>query len=191
METRSRRLIFALFPAVAASLALSASARDREFSAAIHHIESTYGVHRNHRFLMWGVGMIVKVAHPEGVRNLRIALFEDQKFPGIGDDMRFTSILEEGLGRSSARHGAEPWQRMVRVWSRHDNERTYIYARPRGNDLEMFIVSLESDEAVVMKLRMNPDKLDEMVNGHRAFNTGARPSSARLREPNRVGAHGG
>jgi len=29
------------------------------------------------------------------------------------------------------------------------------------------------------------------VNGHRAFNTGARPSSARLREPNRVGAHGG
>jgi hypothetical protein len=155
MRTRNRGLVFALVPAVAASLSVPAAARDREFSAVVHHIESTYHVHRNYRFLMWGVGMAVRVAHPEGVRSLRMAIFDDQKLSGIGDDMQFTSLLEQSLDRG--------WQPFVRVWSRRDNERTYIYARPRGNDLELYIISLESDEAVVLKLRMNPDKLDEMM----------------------------
>lgn len=172
MRTRNRRLVLALMPAVAASLALPAAARDREFSAAVHHIESTYHVHRNHRFLMWGVGMIVKVAHPEGVRSLRLAMFEDQKFPGTGDDTEFTSLLENSLDRG--------WQPFVRVWSRRDNERTYIYARPRGNDLELFIVSLERDEAVVLKLRMNPDKLDEMMDEPKRVSQGVVESSANV-----------
>jgi hypothetical protein len=144
--------------------ASTAAARDREFSAAVHHIESTCHVHRSHRFLMWGVGMIVRVAHPEGVRSLRIALFEDQQFTVSGDDSQFTGLLERALTQSAARHaGKEAWQPLVRVWSRRDNERTYIYARPRGNDLELFVVSLEAEEAVVLKLRMNPDKLDEFM----------------------------
>jgi hypothetical protein len=181
METRNRRWVFASFPLVAACLVLPAAARDREFSAAVHHIERTYHVHRNHRFLMWGVGMIVKVARPEGVRSLHIALFEDQKFSGIGDDMQFTSLLEKALARSAAQHGVtEVWQPFVRVWSRRDGERTYIYARPRGNDLELFIVSLESDEAVVLKLRMNPDKLDEMVDEPKKASQGVTESSVNV-----------
>lgn len=178
MRNRSKRLVCALVPAMALSFALPAAARDREFSAAVHHIESTYHVHRSHRFLMWGVGMIVKVAHPEGVRSLRLAIFEDQKFSGAGDDMQFTSLLEKSLDRTAAEHHTEPWQRMVRVWSRHDDERTYIYARPRGNDMELFIVSLETDEAVVLKLKMNPDKLDEMVNEHRSVGRSVADNSA-------------
>jgi hypothetical protein len=178
MATRSRRLILTLVPILATSLTLPAAARDREFSAAVHHIESTYHVHRNYRFLMWGVGMAVRVAHPEGVRNLRIALFEDRNFSGIGDDRQFTSLLEKSLDRAAAEHRSEPWQRMVSVWSRHDNEWTYIYARPRGSDFELFIVSLEPEEAVVLKLRMNPDKLDEMVNEHRGVGGGTTDNSA-------------
>ena len=172
MRTRNRRLVFTLVPALAASLALPAAARDREFSAAIHHIERTYHVHLNHRFMMWGVGMIVKVAHPEGVRSLRLAIFEDQRFPGIGNDQEFTSPLENSLHRG--------WQPFVRVWSRRDNERTYIYARPRGNDLELFIVSLEPDEAVVLKLKMNPDKLDEMMDEPKRISQRTVESSANV-----------
>ncbi len=187
METRSRYLTCMLVPIVAASLALPVAARDREFSAAVRHIESTYHVHRNHRFLMWGVGMIVKVAHPEGVRSLRLAIFEDQNLSGTGDDAGFSSLLEKSLQRTSDEFGTEAWQRMVRVWSRHDNERTYIYARPRGKDLELFIVSLEPDEAVVLKVRMNPDKLDEMVNAHGGSARGRTETSALLRLPPETG----
>jgi hypothetical protein len=182
MRNRSKHLLVVMVPAVAVSLSLAAAARDREFSAAVHHIESTYHVHRRARFLMWGVGMLVKVAHPEGVRSLRLAIFEDQNFSGIGDDVQFTSLLEKSLDRTAAEHHTEPWQRMVRVWSRRDNERTTIYARPRGNDMELFIVSLEPDEAVVLKLRMNPDKLDEFVDEHRAAGKDAFKTSA-LRSP--------
>lgn len=179
MRSRSKHPLVVTVPAFVLALSLPGWARDREFSAAVHHIESTYHVHRSHRFLMWGVGMIVKVAHPEGVSSLRLAIFEDQKFSGAGDDMQFTSLLEKSLRQTSDEFGTEAWQRMVRVWSRHEGERTYIYARPRGNDLELFIVALETDEAVVLKLRMNPDKLDEFVNEHRC-NHKCNPSSPKM-----------
>ena len=99
MRTRNRRLVFTLVPALAASLALPAAARDREFSAAIHHIERTYHVHPNHRFLMWSVGMIVKVAHPEGVRSLFAPM--QTVVPGLTDLKDETAGTQQLYGLDS------------------------------------------------------------------------------------------
>ncbi len=127
-------------------------ALDREFGAVVHHVESYYNAHRNHSFVLWFAGMVVKFWHPYGVNSLRLAVFEEQDFSASRNDEKFNEILRKKL--------RPEWQPIVRVYSRRTGERSYIYAAERGDDIEFFIVTLEENEAVVMKVKLDPAKMD-------------------------------
>ena len=62
--------------------ALPASAADREFGLLVHHIESYYHARRSHRLLIAFAGgfanVVIAVWRPAGVKNFKLALFEDQ-----------------------------------------------------------------------------------------------------------------
>ncbi|HXY25125.1 MAG TPA: hypothetical protein VEI73_10780 [Candidatus Acidoferrum sp.] len=49
---------------------------------------------------------------------------------------------------------------------RRSGKNTYIYAQARGNDMKLLLVSVEPDEAVVMQLKVDPDKLNAFINEH-------------------------
>ena len=52
---------------------------------------------------------------------------------------------------------------MVRSYSRRDGEHTYIYAQDAGKDLKLLIVSVEPDEAAVVQVKVDPDKLAQFL----------------------------
>jgi hypothetical protein len=149
-----------------------AVARDRGFGAVVRQIETTYHVKRNYRFLMWMTGIAVKVARPEGVKGLKIAIFEDQDFSPRANDAEFETNLRSAMGPD--------WQPLVRISSRHDGERTHIYAQNSAKDIHLFIVTLEESEAVVMEVKMSARKFDELMNDPANF-------SASLRNETREG----
>ncbi len=168
MRKGSELPVLSLAAILLLSFSTHAAARDREFHAVMRHIESTYHARPNMRFLMWSIGMVVRVAHPEGVSRLRMAIFEHRNFSGIGDDRRFASVVEAALAEPRRRERPGPgWRLMVRSWSRRDNEQDYIYARARGKRLGLFIVSLEPDEAVVMELEANARALGKYLDDSR------------------------
>jgi hypothetical protein len=134
----------------------NASARDREFSAVVQAVENTYHARQNYRFVTWFAGVATKVARPEGVNYLRMALFADQSFFPRRNDANFEGAIASAL--------AKDWQPLVRVWSKRDSERTHIYARENGNEVNLIIITVEDNEAVVMEVKMSARKFAEKMN---------------------------
>jgi hypothetical protein len=126
-----------------------ASAGDPDFSAIVSRIESDLGIERMHIPLFGLATFFVRVAHPVGVKQLQMAIFDELLYTPP-DHERFEQIVQRAVG--------DRWRPMVRVRSR-DREWTYIYVRPQGRDYRMIIATFESNEAVVIELKANPDKL--------------------------------
>ncbi|HET9839796.1 MAG TPA: hypothetical protein VFR84_16335 [Candidatus Angelobacter sp.] len=157
--TKSRPgFIICLAAAFCLAAAPRASAAD-DFGRIVHHIETQYHVHRQHRWAMGLAGFVVKFYHFAGVKSLKGAIFENQVFLDAGADTKFDEVIRAALDSG--------WQPMVQSWDRHSGERTYIYARyvtsKNGTDMKVLIVSLEPNEAVVLQVKMDPRKFTDFV----------------------------
>jgi len=130
-------------------------ARDHEFRAVVREIEAHYHARRSARFAMWLAGAAVRVTRPEGVKSLKIAVFEDQNFSAVADDADFENVIRGALENA--------WQPLARVWSNRSGERSHVYARESGGDIGLFIVSIEPDEAVVMEVKISQEKFATML----------------------------
>ncbi len=129
----------------------TAVAKDRHFEAIVRGIEARY--HRKPMRFMGLVSFIANRARPEGVKNLRFAVFEDldtSAYPADGDFAEFV-----------ARAAGPDFRPFVRVESRRDGEQTYVFARPLNDDFELLIVCVEQHEATVMRMRLNPERMSE------------------------------
>ncbi|HLY60948.1 MAG TPA: hypothetical protein VKV95_09380 [Terriglobia bacterium] len=149
-----------LITAVAFTLAVllapqTGRARDKEFGMLVHYVESHYRAHRQYRFLMGFASLTVNIVRPYGVKGMKLALWENGKIKGTKDDMDFPAVVKAGL--------ADGWQPMVRVWSRRDGERTVIFAKPEGKDMKLLVATVDEEDAVVVEVKINPDKLSRCI----------------------------
>ncbi|HXA85610.1 MAG TPA: hypothetical protein VNZ47_11060 [Candidatus Dormibacteraeota bacterium] len=169
MIRNSKRFTFACGLMVAALVAPAPSAFARDdFGKIVHHIEANYHVHRQHRFVMGLAGFTVKFWHIAGVKSLKGAIFENQRFTRAASDTRFDEVVRAAMDSG--------WQPLVQSWDRHTGERTYIYAQDvsskKGKDVKVLVVTLESNEAIVLQVKVDPRRLDEFIEetgpgGHR------------------------
>lgn len=134
--------------------AQNAFAKD-DFGKIVHHIEVNYHVHRQHRWVMGLAGFTVKVWHIAGVKSFKGAIFENQPFVNAASDTRFDEVVRAAMDSG--------WQPLVQSWDRHSGERTYIYAQDLGKDMKVLVVSLESNEAVVLQVKVDPKKLNDFI----------------------------
>ena len=170
-RSKGRFLIVAAM--VFAGLALPAQnafAKD-DFGRIVHHIEVNYHVHRQHRWVMGLAGFTVKFWHIAGVKSLKGAIFENQPFVNAASDTRFDEVVRAAMDSG--------WQPMVQSWDRHTGERTYIYAQEvpskKGTDMKLLVVNLESNEAVVLQVKVDPKKLNDFVEETNAGHRRTRP----------------
>src|SRR5882757_9736815 len=147
---------FAIVLVIAALVAptQNAFAKD-DFGKIVHHIESNYHVHRQHRWVMGLAGFTVRFWHIGGVKSLKGAIFENQPFVNAASDTRFDEVVRAAMDSG--------WQPLVQSWDRHSGERTYIYAQDLGKDMKVLVVTLESNEAIVLQVKVDPRKLDEFI----------------------------
>ncbi|HEV2176911.1 MAG TPA: hypothetical protein VGW33_06885 [Terriglobia bacterium] len=57
---------------------------------------------------------------------------------------------------------------MVRVWSHHTGERTYIYAKdcgPHSPEIKLLVVTLDGSEAIVVQVKVNLNRLSDVMDG--------------------------
>jgi hypothetical protein len=132
-----------------------ASAKD-DFGKIVHHIETNYHVHRQYRWAMGLAGFTVKFWHIAGVKSFKGAIFENQQFVNTSLDRRFDEVVREAMESG--------WQPVVQAYDRRSGERTYIYAQDLGKDMKVLVVNLEPTEAVVLQVKVNPNKLADFVN---------------------------
>jgi hypothetical protein len=157
-RSKGQFLVVAAMALAGLALPAQAAASD-DFGRIVHHIETQYHVHRQHRWVMGLAGFTVKFWHFAGVKSLKGAIFADQPFVNAASDTRFDEVVRAAMDSG--------WQPVVQTWNRHTGERTYIYAQEvsskKGSDMKLLVVSLELNEAVVFQVKVDPKKLDEFV----------------------------
>jgi hypothetical protein len=103
----------------------------------------------------FGLGrVVVNIAHPDGIHDVRLATFE--KHGGnvkLGD--HFSDDVRDVMGKG--------WNALVSAKSKRDGEQTFIYAREHGKLLRLLIVSNDGDDLSVVQVDLDPKSVDEFI----------------------------
>ena len=132
----------------------TARADDPEFDAITNHLKSHYNAKRVHIPFFGLANFFVKIVHPAGVKSIKVAIFEDLNFTPGNTDSELSLVMRNALKAD--------WQPMVRVRSR-DGEQVYVYARGQGKDIKLMVVTIDHTDAVVARVKINPEKLSEFL----------------------------
>ncbi len=152
---RSRAIAFALAAVVSALPAATAHAGFHEVVSAIE----ARGGHQSGVAPLFGlVRMAVWIAHPSGVHDLQLAIWEDKSFDLNGRDI-------EPLLRAKA----GDYRPIVAARSRN-GEWSFIYARPHGNLVDMLVVAHDTSDTVVVRTVVEPERLAREISKHRRGN---------------------
>jgi hypothetical protein len=143
-------LLFLLLP----SLPAVAVAGDQQFDTLVDRM-SDYCQKRP----MWGMGLIGFIANrftPHGVGHLQVAVFDDIPSTRRESVEKLTSSLQNLVGPD--------YQSFVRDRNNRTREVSLIYVREAGkNSFEMLIVSIDPTDAVLMKMRLDPDAMRDWM----------------------------
>jgi hypothetical protein len=133
----------------------AAWAVDREFKDVVRAISDEFHTRPMHIPLFGLVNMVTSVAHPAGVTHIRLATFENLKPRDGGPDL--SVVVRAAVGRS--------WTPFVQVHSRRKGreETVLVYLRSEGSDCRLLVTSIESTEATVVELKLNPEGLSRWI----------------------------
>jgi hypothetical protein len=123
-----------------------------EFEALVRNMESHYGSKKTYIPLLGFANFLVKIARPAGTKDFKLAVFEDVDWRRHPSAEHLEMFLPHG------------WKPFVRVVSNKKGERVHIYSRQSHRDHELTIATFERDEAVIVRVRLDPDRLARWVN---------------------------
>ncbi|HEV2424658.1 MAG TPA: hypothetical protein VGZ29_07510 [Terriglobia bacterium] len=149
---RTRSCLFAVAFMVAVSVP-PAAAGDREFHQIVDRLSAAY--QKKPMPFMGLVSFAARFAQPEGVSGLKMAIFDGVDPALRPDPADFDAFVQRVAGPD--------YRPMVRVRSNRDGEQTYIYVRAAKSGYEMLLLTLETSDAVVMKMHLNPSAMEAWV----------------------------
>jgi hypothetical protein len=142
----------ARFLAVFLAAAVAAVAGDAEFDHVVKAIESHYGTKRMHVPFLGLASFAVKVAHPAGASEFKLAIFENLD----ADPFELNHFMND-----LASPTLHP---LVRVRSRQDQQASYIYAGEIGKSTRMLIATFQRNEATLIEVKVDMDTLLKWIN---------------------------
>lgn len=161
MTKRKRYLIYVLALAVALSFDYTtAHAKDNPFDAIAKHLKSQYKAKRRKIPFMGLANFAVKIIRPAGVKSIKVAIFEelDHASAAATANNELNLIMRNAL--------SPEWRPLVRVRSR-DGGQTYVYATEEGKSVKLMVVNIARDEAVIARVKVNPEKLKDFLENPR------------------------
>jgi len=129
-----------------------------DFSTLARAIDNHRGVHRVWIPFLGLARAVVWVARPEGVHDFQLATFEGTERL---DPRELQRILAEEAGP-----GFKP---LVRTWSRHSKEWTFIYVRPTPNSsrMELMVLTNDDEETVLVRVEVDAGVIARKLNDPR------------------------
>ncbi len=154
---RNRRPLLApaiLSVALLQMLPAAARAGDSEFHSLVERM-SDYYQKRPMRFMGW-LNFFANRFTPGGVSHFQMAIFDGVEASPTHSSEDLESSLASLVGPS--------YQPFVNVHNVRSGEWTCIYTRESGKEqIEMLIISIDSSDAVLMKMLLKPEAMREWV----------------------------
>jgi len=136
-------------------LSFQSVVRADDFGMIVHNIEKHYHAKQRKIRFMGLAGFAVKMIHPAGVKNFKVAVFDEQDFAVGERDREFERAVAGSLNSK--------WKPIVRSSDRGSGNRTYVYTHQSGNDIEMLTVTISPRLAVVAQAKVNPDAMARFI----------------------------
>ena len=161
MLKRNKYLIgLALLIFVFSFSAVEINAKSDESKAIAKHLKTKYKAKKVKIPFMWLARFAVKVVRPAGVKSFSVTLYEDLKFSKETLDVEMQKAMRNSLGAE--------WIPIIRVRSRQ-GQQVYMYMREDGKNVRMMLVTIENNEAAVIRAKFNPEKLADFINDPKVF----------------------
>ena len=109
---------------------------------------------------MWLARFAVSVARPAGVKSFSVTIFEDLKFSRETLDKEMQMAMKDSFGAD--------WTSILRVRSR-TGEQVYMYMREAGRSVKIAVVTIDKEQAAVIRATFSPEKLADFINNPKIF----------------------
>ena len=159
MLNKKKILVAALF-LIFAFAAPQTQAKPSEYKALVNHLKTKYQAKKVKIPMLWLARFAVSVARPAGVKSFSITVFEKLKFS--------PETLDEEMQSAMRNSFSADWSPILRVRSR-TGEQVYMYMREAGNSVKITLVTIDKDQASIIRATFNPDKLAEFMNDPKIF----------------------
>ncbi len=130
-------------------LAIQSVARADDFGKIVEKIEKHYNAKKKKIPFLGLANFAVKVVRPAGVKGFKFAIFEDQDFAMGARDRDFEQAVRSSLD--------EKWKPTVSSRDRVSGNRSYVYSRQDGKDLEVLTLTISNRQAIVAQAKVNPE----------------------------------
>ncbi|HNQ14585.1 MAG TPA: hypothetical protein PKM58_03420 [Pyrinomonadaceae bacterium] len=147
-----------------------ASAKDDGYSSIVRHLKTHYSAKKVGVPFMWLAKLAVKVVKPAGVKSFSVTIFEDLKLRRDTLDAEMQAVMRNSMSAE--------WSPILRVRTR-DREQAYMYMREAGENVRIMLVTIDNDQAVVVRAKLDPDKLAEFLDDPKIFGISLGDTDAR------------
>lgn len=161
MLMRKKILMMMIFSALVFTFAApEANAKGKEYEAIVKHLKTKYKAKKVRIPFMWLARFAVGVVRPAGVKSFSVTLFQDLKFS--------RETLTEEMKGAMRRSLSADWSPIFHVRSR-EGQQAYMYMRETGNSVKIVLVTIDKQQAAVIRATFNPEKLAEFINDPKIF----------------------
>ncbi|MEP6924021.1 MAG: hypothetical protein ABI954_06130 [Pyrinomonadaceae bacterium] len=136
------------------------AAKGSAYKAIVNHLKTKYQAKKVKIPMLWLARFAVGVVHPAGVKSFSITKFENLQCAPATLDAEMQSVLRNSL--------SEDWSPILRVRSR-DGQQVYLYMRDTGTNVKITLVTIDKNQAAIIRATFNPDKLANFVNNPQMF----------------------
>jgi hypothetical protein len=136
------------------------SAKPNEYEAIVRHLKTKYQAKKVNLFVMWAARAIVSMAKPAGVKSFSLTVFQHLKFSTETVDAEMQAAMRKSYGPE--------WSSIFHVRSQ-TGQQAYLYMREVDQNIRMVLVTIDKENAVVIRATLDPDKLVDFINDPRIF----------------------
>jgi hypothetical protein len=161
MLLRKKILITLTFLALALTIFVpQTSAKGNEYDAVCNHLKSKYQAKKVKIPFMWLARFAVGIVRPAGVKSFKVTIFRNLKFS--------PETLNEEMKLTMRDSFSDEWTPILRVRSAN-GEQVFMNMREAGKNVKILLVTINKDEAVVVRAKFNPDKLAKFIENPKIF----------------------
>jgi hypothetical protein len=145
----------ALLPIVAIALAIvvthaaAVRAEADSFGSLVRTLQSHDEIEVTTPPMMWLARLVVKAAQPEGVTDVRLAMFEGRGLSRVASDASFGKLLQRVTDQG--------WSPVVKVRSRKSGELSAVHVRQHRGRLSLLVVAIDRGEGVIVEATVKPE----------------------------------
>jgi hypothetical protein len=138
----------------------TAKAKGGEYKQIVSHLKTKYRAKKVKIPFMFLARFAVSVVRPAGVKSFSLTLFEDLKFSRETLDTEMQAAMKDSFSAD--------WSPIFHVRSRN-GQQAYMYMREAGKSVKIALVTIDKEQAAVIRATFSPERLADFINDPKIF----------------------